>query len=200
MGNARRDVEGAFQSAHGTDWFPHFAVRHVARIFGAVIRRRFCQRDPALARVRRAECAGRGQEAGYQHLMDWGFDDQRVWLKTRFGRILSISYPSPTNDLPMLHGRNFTPVHQPHRLAPGRVARSSRRYREPRPEPSERHRRMTGIEIRSFGPRFRCDPMRSRLPPAQHRPTPPPGPDIEAGTGRLAVQRFLRPAPQPGPL
>lgn len=49
------------------------------------------------------------QEAGYQYLMDWGFDDQPVWLKTRSGRILSIPYPRPTNDLPMLHGRNFTP-------------------------------------------------------------------------------------------
>ncbi len=49
------------------------------------------------------------QEAGYRYLMDWGFDDQPVWLKTRSGRILSIPYPRPTNDLPMLHGRNFTP-------------------------------------------------------------------------------------------
>ena len=50
------------------------------------------------------------QEAGYAYMMDWGFDDQPIWLKTRSGRILSIPYPRPTNDLPMLHGRSFTPA------------------------------------------------------------------------------------------
>jgi peptidoglycan/xylan/chitin deacetylase (PgdA/CDA1 family) len=49
-------------------------------------------------------------EAGYRYLMDWGFDDQPVWLETRSGRILTVPYPRPTNDLPMLHGRSFTPA------------------------------------------------------------------------------------------
>lgn len=49
------------------------------------------------------------QEAGYQYLMDWGHDDQPVWLKTRGGRILSIPYPKPTNDLPAMHGHSAAP-------------------------------------------------------------------------------------------
>lgn len=48
-------------------------------------------------------------EAGYRYLTDWGFDDQPVWLKTQGGRILTVHNPRPTNDLPMLHGRSFTP-------------------------------------------------------------------------------------------
>jgi allantoinase len=50
------------------------------------------------------------QEAGYQYLMDWGHDDQPVWLKTRGGRILSVPYPKPTNDLPAMHGHSATPA------------------------------------------------------------------------------------------
>jgi allantoinase len=50
------------------------------------------------------------QEAGYEYLMDWGHDDQPVWLRTRSGgRILSIPYLRPTNDLPMLHGAKVVP-------------------------------------------------------------------------------------------
>ena len=50
------------------------------------------------------------EEAGYQYLLDWGHDDQPVWLRTRSGgRILSIPYLRPTNDLPMLHGARVTP-------------------------------------------------------------------------------------------
>jgi peptidoglycan/xylan/chitin deacetylase (PgdA/CDA1 family) len=49
------------------------------------------------------------QEAGYQYLMDWGCDDQPIWLKTKKGRILSVPYARPTNDLPLMHGRNLTP-------------------------------------------------------------------------------------------
>ena len=49
------------------------------------------------------------QEAGYRYVMDWGHDDQPVWLKTRRGRLLSIPYPRPTNDLPVLHGHGGSP-------------------------------------------------------------------------------------------
>jgi allantoinase len=49
------------------------------------------------------------QEAGYQYLMDWGMDDQPVWLKTRGGRILSIPYARPMNDLPMLQRAHAAP-------------------------------------------------------------------------------------------
>lgn len=49
------------------------------------------------------------QEAGYQYLMDWAMDDQPVWLKTRGGRILSVPYSRPMNDLPMMQRANATP-------------------------------------------------------------------------------------------
>ncbi|HSD41400.1 MAG TPA: polysaccharide deacetylase family protein [Burkholderiales bacterium] len=50
------------------------------------------------------------QEAGYRYLLDWGHDDQPVWLRTRSGgRILSIPYPRPTNDLPLMHGAKVVP-------------------------------------------------------------------------------------------
>ena len=49
-------------------------------------------------------------EAGYRYVMDCAADDQPVWLATRNGgRILSIPYPRPTNDLPALHGAGQTP-------------------------------------------------------------------------------------------
>lgn len=48
-------------------------------------------------------------ELGFSYVMDWGHDDQPVWLKTRGGRILSIPYPRPTNDLPVLHGYGVPP-------------------------------------------------------------------------------------------
>lgn len=50
------------------------------------------------------------QELGFSYVMDWGHDDQPVWLKTRGGRILSIPYPRPTNDLMVLHGQGMAPA------------------------------------------------------------------------------------------
>jgi peptidoglycan/xylan/chitin deacetylase (PgdA/CDA1 family) len=50
------------------------------------------------------------EEAGYRYLLDWGHDDQPVWLRTRSrGRILSVPYPRPTNDLPLMHGAKVVP-------------------------------------------------------------------------------------------
>lgn len=49
------------------------------------------------------------QESGYRYLMEWSADDQPIWLKTRAGRILSIAYPRPTNDLPMMHAYHMNP-------------------------------------------------------------------------------------------
>jgi peptidoglycan/xylan/chitin deacetylase (PgdA/CDA1 family) len=50
------------------------------------------------------------EEAGYRYLLDWGHDDQPVWLRTRSGgRILSVPYPRPTNDLPLMHGAKAAP-------------------------------------------------------------------------------------------
>lgn len=50
------------------------------------------------------------EEAGYRYVMDWAHDDQPTWLRTRSGgRILSIPYARPTNDLPLMHGAKFSP-------------------------------------------------------------------------------------------
>jgi allantoinase len=38
------------------------------------------------------------KEAGYKHLLDWPFDDQPIWMRTRSGPILSIPYPMELND------------------------------------------------------------------------------------------------------
>ena len=48
------------------------------------------------------------KEAGYGYVMDWGFDDQPVWLRTRAGPILSVPYPVEINDLPALVYRRHT--------------------------------------------------------------------------------------------
>ncbi len=50
------------------------------------------------------------QETGYRYLLDWAMDDQPVWLKTRGGRILSIPYARPSNDLPLMQRANATPA------------------------------------------------------------------------------------------
>jgi len=49
------------------------------------------------------------QEAGFTYHMDWMMDDQPIWMKTRAGRILSIPYVRPTNDLPLMHRYQITP-------------------------------------------------------------------------------------------
>ncbi len=49
------------------------------------------------------------QEQGYRYVLDWGHDDQPVWMKTRGGKILSLPYPRPTNDMPALHGHGIPP-------------------------------------------------------------------------------------------
>ncbi len=49
------------------------------------------------------------QEAGFKYHLDWTADDQPIWMKTRGGRILSIPYVRPTNDLPMMHRYQVTP-------------------------------------------------------------------------------------------
>tara|TARA_R110002110_G_scaffold85816_2_gene223478 strand:+ start:62152 stop:63045 length:894 start_codon:yes stop_codon:yes gene_type:complete len=49
-------------------------------------------------------------EAGYSYMMEWAADDQPIWMTTRNGgRILSIPYPRPSNDIPELHGAGHTP-------------------------------------------------------------------------------------------
>lgn len=49
------------------------------------------------------------QEAGFSYHLDWMLDDQPIWMKTRSGRILSIPYVRPTNDLPLMHRYQITP-------------------------------------------------------------------------------------------
>ncbi len=50
-------------------------------------------------------------EAGYLYVMDWAHDDQPTWLRTRNnGRLLSVPYARPTNDLPMMLGAKVAPA------------------------------------------------------------------------------------------
>ena len=48
------------------------------------------------------------KEAGYTHLLDWPFDDQPIWMRTRTGPILSVPYPSELNDFGTLLARDHT--------------------------------------------------------------------------------------------
>jgi hypothetical protein len=50
------------------------------------------------------------KEAGYAYLMDWMMDEQPVWMATRAGRLLSIPYARPTNDITALHGAKVAPA------------------------------------------------------------------------------------------
>jgi hypothetical protein len=40
--------------------------------------------------------------------MDWAFDDQPIWMKTRAGPILSVPYPVELNDSPSLLHRHHS--------------------------------------------------------------------------------------------
>lgn len=42
------------------------------------------------------------KKAGYDYLLDWCHDDQPVWMRTRFGPILSVPYPQEINDIPAI--------------------------------------------------------------------------------------------------
>jgi len=48
------------------------------------------------------------KEAGYTHLLDWPFDDQPVWMRTRAGPLLSVPYPMELNDAGSLAHRDHT--------------------------------------------------------------------------------------------
>jgi peptidoglycan/xylan/chitin deacetylase (PgdA/CDA1 family) len=48
------------------------------------------------------------KEAGYTHLLDWPFDDQPVWMRTRSGPLLSVPYPMELNDAGTLALRDHT--------------------------------------------------------------------------------------------
>jgi hypothetical protein len=48
------------------------------------------------------------KEAGYTHLLDWPFDDQPAWMKTRAGPLLSVPYPMELNDASTLSWRDQT--------------------------------------------------------------------------------------------
>lgn len=48
------------------------------------------------------------KEAGYTHLLDWPFDDQPIWMKTRSGPLLSVPYPMELNDAGTLALRDHT--------------------------------------------------------------------------------------------
>jgi len=42
------------------------------------------------------------EETGFRFAMDWPFDDQPVWMRTRSGRIMSLPYPLEINDSPQI--------------------------------------------------------------------------------------------------
>jgi allantoinase len=42
------------------------------------------------------------KEAGYAYVMDWPFDDQPIWMRTRSGPILAVPYSIEVNDSPAL--------------------------------------------------------------------------------------------------
>src|SRR5260370_25740628 len=48
------------------------------------------------------------KETGYTHLLDWPFDDQPVWMRTRAGPLLSVPYPMELNDAGALAHRHHT--------------------------------------------------------------------------------------------
>jgi peptidoglycan/xylan/chitin deacetylase (PgdA/CDA1 family) len=41
-------------------------------------------------------------ETGFRFAMDWPFDDQPIWMRTRNGRLLSMPYPLEINDSPQI--------------------------------------------------------------------------------------------------
>ena len=49
------------------------------------------------------------QEAGYRYLLDWGADDQPIWLSVRGGKILSLPYSQEVNDSVAIIGRFASP-------------------------------------------------------------------------------------------
>jgi peptidoglycan/xylan/chitin deacetylase (PgdA/CDA1 family) len=48
------------------------------------------------------------KEAGYTYLLDWPFDDQPIWMKTRAGPLLSVPYPMELNDFGTFVSRDHT--------------------------------------------------------------------------------------------
>jgi len=48
------------------------------------------------------------KEAGYTHLLDWPFDDQPIWMRTRSGPLLSVPYPMELNDAGTLVWRDHS--------------------------------------------------------------------------------------------
>jgi peptidoglycan/xylan/chitin deacetylase (PgdA/CDA1 family) len=48
------------------------------------------------------------KEAGYTFLLDWPFDDQPIWMRTRAGPLLSVPYPLELNDAGTLVARDHS--------------------------------------------------------------------------------------------
>jgi hypothetical protein len=49
-------------------------------------------------------------QAGFDFLMDWPFDEQPMWLRTRAGKLMSVPYPLEINDSPMMLVRHHTAI------------------------------------------------------------------------------------------
>jgi len=48
------------------------------------------------------------REAGFDYFMEWPFDDQPIWIRTRSGNLMSVPYPLEINDSPVLGVRRHT--------------------------------------------------------------------------------------------
>jgi allantoinase len=50
------------------------------------------------------------REAGYTYTLNWPFDDQPAWMRTRSGPLLSVPYSVEINDLPVIRNHwHYTP-------------------------------------------------------------------------------------------
>jgi peptidoglycan/xylan/chitin deacetylase (PgdA/CDA1 family) len=96
------------------------------------------------------------KEAGYTHLLDWPFDDQPVWMKTRSGPLLAVPYPLELNDAGTLVARDHT----------GReFADMIVDQFEELLEQSERHPLVFALSLHGFivGQPFRLRPLRQAI-------------------------------------
>jgi allantoinase len=96
------------------------------------------------------------KEAGYSYLMDWPFDDQPVWMRTRAGPLLSVPYPAELNDSPQV-------IHRQH--AAREFCDMLVDQFEEMVEQSARHPLVCNISIHPyvFGYPFRLRPLRKAL-------------------------------------
>jgi allantoinase len=96
------------------------------------------------------------KEAGYTHLLDWPFDDQPIWMRTRAGPLLSVPYPVELNDFGTLLARD----HTGREFADMIVDQFEEMLKQ-----SERHPLVCSISLHGFvvGQPFRVRPLRQAI-------------------------------------